>query len=499
MNNSSNSEFIVPVQFISIDVDGNIKSSDQKLINFEKGLPIKAVHPFFESIISLFNNNSTHIKLDCVNMFDQTFDVEVITHKDNSGVIILRDRSDFYKRIQKVAQQRNQSLILNELLELKNDLLKEKEAFKTKFIKNFSQELRSPLTLISAFSSLLLKGELNLEQTKLVEALKDQSDSIRKLLDDIIELSQLKKGDSKLVEEIFSFKDLLANIYLNYSTKVSLSKNTFEMSVSKDTPEYLIGDERRMGQIIKNLIENALHFNDGTHIKFEVSENHKRAGKTSLRFLVHHKGKIPDDLEDKYDLKDLEKINPGGLNFSIVRELVELLDGSLKLNKIDNDYTQQIVNLKVAYPLHEVKIPPKKTSTIEQYKFTDKAKVLIADGNTTTQFTALKVLVSTGNFDTEVYTDPRELLEAVENREYDLILMSSNISQIDSIELISIIKQFANDKNKKIPIIALTVHTSKESIAAYKAAGFKDVIKKPYTDDELLNTIYKRLKIKKFL
>ncbi|AGC76921.1 signal transduction histidine kinase [Nonlabens dokdonensis] len=499
MSSNSKGEFIVPVQFISIDSNGTIKSSDQKLLNFQKGAPLKEAHPFFESIDSLFNSSSTHLKLDCVNMFDRTFDVEVITHKDNSGVIILRDRSEFYSRIQEVAQQRNQSLILNELLEIKNDLLQEKEAFKTKFIKNFSQELRSPLTLISAFSSLLLKGELDLEQTKLVEALKEQSDSIRKLLDDVIELSKLKKGNSKLVEEVFSFKDLLANIYLNFNAKVSLSKNTFEMDVASGVPDYLVGDQRRIGQVINNLIENALIFNNGNHIKFEVTENHKRAGKTSLRFQVHHKGIVPEGLGDKYELKDLEKMKPEGLNFSIVRELVELLDGTVKFNKIDKDYTQQIVNLKVAYPLHEVKLPPKKTSTVEQYKFTEKVKVLIADENTTTQFTALKVLVSTGNFNTEVYTDPRELLEAVENREFDLILMSSSISQIDSIELISIIKQFANEENKKIPILALTVHTSKESIAAYKAAGFKDVIKKPYTDDELLNTIYKRLRLKKFL
>lgn len=499
MSTSSSNEFIVPIQFISIDTDGKIKSSDQKILNLEKGAPIKDAHPFFESVISMFESRATHLKLDCVNMLDCTFDVEVITHKDNSGVIILRDRSDFYKRIQKVAQQRNQSLILNELLELKNDVLKEKEAFKTKFIKNFSEELRSPLTLISAFSSLLLKGDLDLEQTKLVEALKEQSDSIRKLLDDIIELSKLKKGDSKLAEEVFSFKDLLSSIYMNYNAKVSLTNNTFEMNVSKDVPEFLQGDERRIAQVIKNLIENALIFNDGKHIKFEVTENHRRAGKTSLRFQVHHKGTVPKGLGDKYDLEDLEKVNPEGLNFSIVRELVELLDGTLKFNEVDKNHTQQIVNLKVAYPLHEVKLPPKKKSTVEQYKFSEKVKVLIADQNTTTQLTALKVLVSTGNFDTEVYTDPRELLEAVEKREFDLVLMSSSISQIDSIELISIIKQFANNSNKKIPIIALTVHTSKESMAAYKAAGFKDVIKKPYTDDELLNTIYKRLKIKKFL
>jgi CheY-like chemotaxis protein len=77
--------------------------------------------------------------------------------------------------------------------------------------------------------------------------------------------------------------------------------------------------------------------------------------------------------------------------------------------------------------------------------------------------------------------------------------MSSSISQVDSIELIGIIKQFANEQNKNIPIIALTVNRSREDLEAYRCAGFKDIIKKPYTDEKLLNTIYKRLHLEKFL
>lgn len=170
-------------------------------------------------------------------------------------------------------------------------MLEEKEAFKNKFITNFSHEVRNPLTLISAFSSLLLKGELDLEQTKLIEAVKDQSDTLKKLMDDIIELSQLKKESPKLSNTLFSFKDLLANIHINFSSKISLSNNFFEMNVSKGVPEFLIGDERRIEQIISNLIDNALIYNSGNYIKFEISENHKRAGKSSLRFVVHHEGK----------------------------------------------------------------------------------------------------------------------------------------------------------------------------------------------------------------
>lgn len=495
----SKNEFIVENQFISIDEKGCVTKSDQQLLKVEQGSFLKDFHPFFESVLAFFNSKADHIKFDCVNMFDLALDIEVITHVDNTGVIILRNRTDFYSRIQSIAQKRNESLIFNEILELKNQLLEEKEAFKNKFIRNFSHELRSPLTLISAFSSLLLKGELDLEQTKLVEAVKGQSDTLRKLMDDIIELSQLKKGSPKLENSPFSFKELLETIQINFTSKIALSNNSFEMNVSKDVPEFLISDKKRIEQIISNLIENALTHNSGNRIKLDISENHKRAGKSSLRFVVQHEGIVPDYLEDRYLLQDIEKIEPEGLSFSIARELVDLLDGSITVKRLDKNLTQQIINLKVSFPLHQIQVPLRTSELANKYKFSEKVKVLVAEENNTTKLTALKVLVRTGNFDTVVYTDPKELLEAVEKNEYDLILMSSSLSQVDSIELISIIKQFANHNNKNIPVIALTVHTSKQDIAAYRGAGFKDVIKKPYTDDELLNTIYKRLNLKKFL
>jgi signal transduction histidine kinase len=495
----STNDFVVPIQFISINAKGYIKKSDQNLLRFEEETPLKDAHPFFKSVISLFDSKADHIKLDCVNLFEHYFDIEVITRKDNTGVIVLRDRTGFYNRFQEMAQKPDESTIFKEVLNLKNELLQEKEVFKYKFINNFSHEVKGPLNLINAFSSLLLKGTLDLEQTKLVEDVKEQSDTLGKYLDNIVELSQLKKEKPELANAPFSFKDLLDHIHFRFNAKINISNNTFEMLISKDVPEFLIGDKGRIEQMINNLIENALLYNRGNHIKLEITENNRRAGKSSLRFVVHHEGSIPDYLEDKHLLRDLEKIELEGLYFSIIRELVEVLNGTISIRKIDDNSTQQIINLKISFPLHHLQLKTKPTEYIEKHHFAEKVKVLVADENNTAQLTTLKTLISSNNFDTTVYNDPRELLEAVEKHEYDLILMSSSISQVDSIELIGIIKQFANTNNKNIPIIALTVHTRKEDLATYRRAGFKDIIKKPYTDDELLNSIYKVLDLKKFL
>ncbi|GAK75141.1 signal transduction histidine kinase [Nonlabens ulvanivorans] len=197
------------LQFISIDKQGTILTTDQQLFELKKDSSIKSFHPFFEGIDTYFLEKSDHIKLECVHLNDRVFDIDFIKNDDDTAVIIFREGTDFYNRVQLIAQKRNESIIFQETLELKNQILKEQEEFKNRFIGNFSHELRNPLTLVSSFSSMLLKTELNLDQEMLVGAIKDQSDKLRDILNDIIDLSILKNSSLSLESEPFSLRNFL--------------------------------------------------------------------------------------------------------------------------------------------------------------------------------------------------------------------------------------------------------------------------------------------------
>ncbi|WP_438961830.1 ATP-binding response regulator [Nonlabens sp.] len=491
------------LQFITIDKAGVILSSDQQLIDFEKGSLLKDVHPFFENIGVYFEDDSEYAKLECIHIEDRIFDIDFILNDDHTAVIILREGTDFYKRVQVMTQKRNESLIFQERLELKNQLLKEQEEFKNRFIANFSHELRNPLTLISSFSSMLMKKDINLDQQMLIEAIKSQSEKLRGILNDILDLSILKNSSLSLENAPFSLRKLLKNLQLNYTTS-HLDLN-FKVNIDTNVPKTIIGDKRRFEQVITNFIDNALKHNKGDSIEINIQENQRRANKVSLRIEVtNNEGIIPDILSDP-KLENYTTIGHGdiekttGLSFSIARELAQLMDGDIRIKHCENGGTTQVANLKLSFPIHDEEIEEQvEKKTKPKVQLSEKIRTIIAEENSVSKMTALKILVSTGNFDTQVFTDPKNLLGAVENDEYDLILMSSSISQLDTIELISLIKEFANDHNKKIPIIGVTTQTAPEDIAALRKAGCKDVIKKPYTDDELTNTIYKRLNLKKF-
>lgn len=502
----SQSDYITKdLQFVTINKAGTVLSSDQRLFELKEKSSIKDFHPLFEGLEYYFESNELSLKLECVAINERIFDIDFIIKDKENALVIFREGTDFYNRIQVIAQKRNESMIFQESLELKNQILKENEEFKNRFIGNFSHELRNPLTLVSSFSSMLLKTELNLNQEMLVGAVREQSDKLRDILDDIIDLSILKSSTLTLQSNPFSLRKLFKKIHANYTLGHRGKGLEVHLNIAENLPKTIIGDKRRFEQIVTNFIDNALRLDAGYVIEINVLENQRRANKVSLRIEVIHKSGIITATSAITDLEPFTKLENGdiekttGLSFSIAREIAQLMDGDIFIKPMDGGGTIQAANLKLTFPIHDKEIEEEIVVVKKNKKvLSQKIRTIVAEDSNVTQMTALKVLISTGNFDTQVFSDPKNLLAIVGKEEVDLILMSSSISQIDAIELISLIKEFANEHNKKIPIIALTTKTAASEIAAYRKAGFKEVVKKPYTDDELLDAIYKKINLKKF-
>lgn len=489
------------LQFISIHASGAVIESDNKLIQFKKQDSLQQFHPFFEIISSFFEEGKKHMSFKCVYINGRIFDIDIVDNDTEKGVVILREGTAFYNRLQEIAQKRNESLVFNEVLEFKNEILKEKEEFKDRFIGNFSHELRNPLTLITAFSSMLLKSDLNVEQESLIESIVSQSHRIKEIIDDIVDLSILKRKTISLEQKQFDFYNLLEDLRINHQTRAKEKGTQLLIQCDPTVPKIMMGDERRISQVMSNLLEHALHFSEGKEVKLEILDNQRRANKISLTIQVHCvTGIIPQKFKNDNTTipKDKNNINASNLGLSITEELLRLMDGSLSStsNEEGHSLIQAKVKLFVPFRVSETPVAIKKVRN--ELKLSQKINVIIAEDYGVAQLTAVKVLVSSGNFATEVYSDPKDLLEAVQHKEYDVILMASSISQIDAIELLGMIREFGNNHNSKIPAIALSTKSKPEELKEYSKAGFKDVIKKPYTDDEVLSTIYKRLKLKKF-
>jgi len=200
------------IQFVCTDFDGVILESDQTFFQVDEGKSIQDVDPFFLSFDSVIESQEDIVTLNCIHLslHHQEFIADVKFIKKPTGILIaIYDLTEHYISYQKIAQARNESVINEEFVALKNSELQERERFKNKFIQNFSHELRNPLTSIISITNVIESTDLTNEQQRMLDFLKDSNSNLKLMLDDILSISMISSGKLQLRHKAFNLHNLL--------------------------------------------------------------------------------------------------------------------------------------------------------------------------------------------------------------------------------------------------------------------------------------------------
>ncbi len=495
------------IQFIVIDFGGVIVDSDQTFMKLNKGDYIYDVHPFFTSYSVMLESLDETITYNCVHLdhLQQEFitDVKMIK-KDNGILLVIYDLTDHYISYQNIAQARNESIINSELVILKNIELEERERFKNAFIQNFSHELRNPLTSIISITSVIEGTDLNAEQKRMVNFLKESNLNLRLLLDDIMSISMISSGRLELRNKVFNLYQLLELVQFTYKTKAAQKSLTFVLDYDEKIPEFVEGDRLRLFQIITNLLDNALKFSKKGTVTLSVQLNQKRANKVSLRFKISDEGVgIPSEridaiFESFSQLNTEEKHEGSGLGLSIVKGLLELMDSSIKVaSELGKGATFYFdLGLKFQMDLASSPIVRKTASSTSSSKMrTDrKYKLLLVEDDERIQTVLFKSLMDTNFFFIDLVNDGAQVIEEVINNSYDIILMDVDLPNVQGDDITKLIRDFPFKNIKNIPIIGITANAFEENINDYLNKGMNAVVTKPFDLQELVETVLKFLK-----
>ncbi|QHI37876.1 Aerobic respiration control sensor protein ArcB [Kordia antarctica] len=496
-------------QFITIDSKGNVLESDDVLFSLKKGEHLSSISPFFEGLSSYFDvQEKNDIKFTCVHLEnehkkDLICDIEFKTFANKQPtLVIIHDFSDHYNYYQEVAQSRNESVINSQVLELQNKYLQEKEDFKNTFIANFSHELRNPLTGVTAFCSVLQKTNMTAEQEDYVEVIKSSADHLKNMIGDILEMSKMEVGKLSFEEEVFNFHELIEMLEFTYSVKAKQQNIAFEVNFDKKIPKYLEGDKTRIQQVFENLLENALKFTTTGQVTFSIIENQRRARKVNLNISVKDTGigisaeKLDLIFNSFTQLNNSRKYAGTGLGLTIVKGLVELMDGKITVESKKNVGATFKININFKYPTNQENISLENKSDLEHKNNLSKKKysVLLAEDSELTQMAVLKILAQEGLFFLDIISNGEDVIESVIHNEYDLILMDIRMPGTNGDELTKMIRTLPVDNCKTIPILALTANLYQEDKKRYKKMGINDIIEKPFDETTLLKKIYKYLK-----
>ncbi len=248
------------------------------------------------------------------------------------------------------AIQKRESDLIKQAEDLRIATARAKEAARVKgeFLANVSHELRTPLNAIIGFSDMLMagmSGPLNDKQTHKLQRLKENGKRLLELINDLLDLTRIESGRLEIVESAFSPREMAERMTAQMESLAVESKLKFDMVVSADMPELLYGDEKRIEQVVVNLISNAFKFTKEGSVTLNLNTNPEdltwniEVTDTGIGIPPHAINVIFEEFR-QVDGSYSRAYKGSGLGLAITRNIVRMMNGKISVKSvIDNGST----------------------------------------------------------------------------------------------------------------------------------------------------------------
>lgn len=370
---------------------------------------------------------------------------------------------------------------------------------KSDFLSSMSHEIRTPMNAIAGFSELILQEDAEDRVIRYANNIKVSANNLLGIINDILDLSKIEAGKFKIVPDEYYLHDIAEEVRNIINVQLDKSSVKLVTSFANNIPDGLVGDGLRIRQILINLLNNSVKFTKEGEVGLEVSWMPRSENSGVLTCIVWDTGAgIKEDEIDKifsaYEQADMKKnhgIRGTGLGLAITKELIEMMDGSIRIESVYGQGTKMIFELPQGvfdernYD-YEANLKVRPRTEASGIPFTAPwARILVVDDNKVNLEVAAGLL---GKYKVQVLT-ANSGLEAMsvleQDTDFDIIFMDHIMPDMDGIETTGAIRGMGNPVLEKIPVVMLTANAIKGVEEQYYKAGINGFLSKPISLKEL--------------
>ncbi len=358
---------------------------------------------------------------------------------------------------------------------------------------NMSHEIRTPINAIIGLNEMILRANPTGETREYALDIQFASKMLLNQVNDILDLSQMEMNKMHIMPVKYQLRTLVEELTDLIWAQMEKKKLDFRLDIEPGLPSELFGDEKRIRQIVLNLLDNAVKYTAEGSVTLSIQGEESSGDEITLKIKVADTGIgiRKEDMETIYDSFNRidEKKNAGitgsGLGLSIAKQLIDLMGGEIKVDSIYTKGTiftvilkQKIVNVKPVGVMNALDRKVEEGQVYEPEFEAPQARVLVVDDNDMNSMIARKLLEAT-KVQVDIAKTGMECLEMTRKKYYHVILLDYMMPGMNGLTTLQKVRTQENGLCRESAIIALTGNAIADARQVYEEQGFDGYVGKP--------------------